>query len=301
MGGAGQPGYGPLWRIDGPPPIPPRYGLLPAANSPSAGVRVVPDVDPGGRERWINGVEVYPYPPDCPLTFDACAPASEAYGKEEGTNPTPPQFSAITLYQPVHCTSRGVGDQRAYTARAVQALEAKQTAALETELLTGAALSFANPHLADGNGTFPYDDNITSPINGIALLEAEIAESCIMGLIHVSPQMAAFLRDRWVLDDRDGVLRTINGNVVIPGFGYVLGATPAGHTEALEAENQEWIYASGPVDIRLSAVFVVPENVSEAVDRSTNDVIYRAERYALVTWDTVVQAAVLVDRCRTTC
>ena len=36
-------------------------------------------------------------------------------------------------------------------------------------------------------------------------------------------------------------------------------------------------------------------DITEVLDRSNNDVTFRAERYVLVEWDTVLQAAVLVD------
>jgi hypothetical protein len=56
-------------------------------------------------------------------------------------------------------------------------------------------------------------------------------------------------------------------------------------------------------------MFVTPERVDQALERGTggastgrpNTIVYRAERYYLVDWDTQVQAAVLVDLCSTEC
>ena len=53
------------------------------------------------------------------------------------------------------------------------------------------------------------------------------------------------------------------------------------------------MYATGPVEVRLGEVAVM--DIKEVLDRSNNDVTFRAERYVLVTWDTQLQAAILVD------
>lgn len=312
-------GYGPLERIDGPPPLPPVYGLLQAAAAPAAGVRIVVDAEAtgpdlgdsafglegitipqAGRERWLNGVQVYPYPPDLGDTFDACATGSPAEEKAEGGVVPLPRFEAITAYLPETCSALGIGDQEAFRARAVLALGAVEGSIVAREFLTGARM-LNNPHLSDGEGTFPNGDSATSVSNGLALLEAEIAKSGKQGLIHCTPMAATAARERFAIDDRGGVLRTINGVVVIPDFGYVNGATPDGGGHPDPAVGQEWMYATGPIDIRRSEVSTTPDRVEEALDRSANSITYRAERYYLIDWDTVVQAAVLVDRCFTTC
>lgn len=292
-------GYGPLYRIDGPPPVPPKYGLLQAASSES--VRIIPDVDSGGIDRWGNGVEVYPYPDDLADTFDQCATGSNIHSKSKGTDVPRPQFSAMTVYLAESCTSYKIWDQAEFKARAVTTLAAVEGAAIEKELMTGTNLP-VNPHLSDGNGTFPWGNTATTVANGLAVLEIEIAKSGRAGLIHASPAVvSAASREYMVFNDpKSNVLRTVNGTVVIPGQGYADGSHPlGGHPGAGVA--QDWIYATGPIDIRRSEIFVIPDDVSAALDRATNEIVYRAERYVLVDWDTVVQAAVLVDRCSTVC
>lgn len=302
---AGEIGFGPLERIDGPPPIPPMYGLIPAAVAPkAAGVRIVPDTDSRGIERWMNGVEVYPYPPDMGDVFNPCAVGTEFVEKGFGSDLAHPQFGAMTVWVAETCTTYKVWDQDEFKARAVANLSAVESATIEYEFLSGTRLP-AQPHLADGNGVFPNGDTVTSALNGLALLEEQIALSGRNGLIHVSPQIATALLGRgFSLRDDTGVIRTINGIVVIPGFGYAAGATPVGHADP-STNSQEWMYATGPVDIRRTEVFINPETVAEATDRGSggatngkpNSITYRAERYYLVDWDTEVQAAVLVDRC----
>lgn len=298
-------GFGPLERIDGPPPIPPLYGLIPAAEAAkAAGVRIVPDTDDRGIERWMNGVEVYPYPPSIGDVFNPCAVSSEFVSKDFGDDLEHPQFGAMTVYVSETCTTSKVWNQEEFKARAVANIVAVESGTIAYEFLTGHRLP-AQPHLADGNGDFPNGDTVTTVLLGIEAMEKQIALSRRQGLIHCSPMIATAMLSRgFSLRDETGVIRTINGIVVIPDFGYAAGATPTGHAAPGSAV-QEWIYATGPVDIRRTEIFVTPDNVADAVDKGTpnsatnnkpNSITYRAERYYLVDWDTEVQAAVLVDR-----
>jgi len=298
-------GFGPLWRIDGPVPTRPTYGLLQAAEAPTAGVRIIPDTDERGIERWMNGVEVYPYLPGTGDVFDTCAAAgTTAHTKGFGNALQSPQFGAFTAHVDETCTSYKVWDQQEFIARATTVFGAVESAIISSEFMTGARLP-ANPHLSDGvNTTFPNADTATSVLQGLALLENVIATSGRLGLVHCSPGFATIMRERFTVDTKTGVLRSVNGNVVIPDAGYSVGSTPAGH--AAPGATQEWIYATGPIDIRRSEMFVTPDNVIQALDRGSggattgrsNSITYRAERYYSVTWDTEVHAAVLVDRCK---
>lgn len=322
MGGVGQVGFGPLERIDGPPPVRPLYGLLQAADVAAAGVRLVVDTEPGpgdlgvapgildplaGTQRWLNGAEVYPYPPDLADVHDPCAQGTYSIAKGFGAALKHPLFGAMTVHLDETCTTSRILTQEEFRARAVAALSAVESAGVAHELMFGTKMPLT-PHFSDGNGTFPNGDTATSVMHGIAFLDDEIAKSGRLGLIHISPGVAVIARDRWAISEQGGLLRTVNGNVVIPDAGYRGSAQPATGGHPAPTGTREWIYATGPIDIRRSEIFVLPENVSEAVDRgsgatngTTNSITYRAERYYLADWDTHVQAAVLVDRCFTTC
>jgi hypothetical protein len=51
------------------------------------------------------------------------------------------------------------------------------------------------------------------------------------------------------------------------------------------------------VQIRRSPnVTIMPDELSQALNRAENIVTYRAERDALIDWDTQLQVGVLVDR-----
>lgn len=294
--------------IDGPPPIAPVYGLLPAAEAPAAGVRIVPDADSGGVERWLNGAEVYPYPAHKGAVQDGFSVGTNRV-KDDGdiTVVDFPQFSAFTAYLPVTCKSWKVWDQEEFKARAVETFAAVESSIVAREFMFGNAIP-SNPHLTDGTGIFPAGDTILGVTQGVAALEREIALTGRLGIIHVSPQMLSSFSEPWAIDTKTGVIRTLNGIPVVPDFGYAAASTPTGHAAA--AGTTEWMYATGPVDIRRSDVFVMPERVEQALDRGTsgsasvgkgNSITYRVERYYLVDWDTVLHAAVLVDKCKARC
>lgn len=295
-------GHGPLWRVDGPLPIPSQYGLLQAARSPL--VRIIPDADAQGVERWANGVEVYPYPPDAGHGFDSCSVyGSNPQEKEEGSPIDLPQFDALTVYLAETCSSFGIGNDEQFRARAVAAFAAVEGRVVEREFMCGDVFP-GQPHLADGEGTFPNGDTATSVMSGLALLEDLIGSSGRAGLIHASPAIATALAYGHLLEPSQGVLRTVgNGTVVVPGQGYSnadgAGCAPAGH--ATPSATESWMYATGPVDIRRTDVEMLPGELSQALDRENNVVTYRAERYYLADWDAALQAAVLVDRCMDSC
>lgn len=343
----------PTWPVDGPLPLPPVFGLLPAAGAPAAGVRFIIDTEAGpadensiapdesglerglyrkgdgsiwmrldasgaedvqvfvpanaGRERWLNSVEVYPYPVDVPEGWDACAPASTRGEKSFGTPKAPPEFRALTLSLPITCTAQQVPDQAAFRARAVAALAAKESYGVARALMSGADLD-GGRFLADSGATFPNGTSATRPNHAIQVLEEAIAETGELGLIHCSPMLAtALLGNGFAISDKTGVIRTINGNVVIPDSGYVGVSTPESAPGVLSG-TEEWTYATGPVDIRRSEIFTTPADLAQALDRSlgatmgrSNTITYRAERYSVTVWDTALQAAVLVDRCGTDC
>jgi hypothetical protein len=259
-----------------------------------------------GRERWLNGVAVWPYPPDVPEVWDSCAGGSGPSEKSSGTETELPEFGALTISLPISCTARQVPDQAAFRARAVATINAVESYAVARELMAGDVFS-SQPYLADGFWTFPNGDAATKPSHGLQVLEQAIAQTGRLGIIHCSPMLAtALMGTGFALRDDTGVIRTINGIVVIPDFGYADAVTPNGHPAP--GPTEEWAFATGPVDIRRSEVFTTPDTQAEALDRglgATNDepnrFTYRAERYYATDWDTELQAAVLIDRCGTEC
>ena len=98
----------------------------------------------------------------------------------------------------------------------------------------------------------------------------------------------------FTLDRVNNVLVTRGcGTPIVVGTGYA-GSHPVG--SSVPTAKQAWAYATGPVDVRRGDVIVNPPEIKQALDRTTNEITYRVERDYLVDWDTVLQAAVLVDR-----
>lgn len=290
-------GCGLLWDVFGPPPIKPTQGLLAAAAAALPGVRVIPDADDGGNERWMNGIEMWPYPTHTGDVFNPDAAGSDRV-KAAGESIANPRFFPFVGYVGDSCSSLHIGSHEEYRARILDVFDAVESSLVARQLMTSSFDVTANPHLADGRGTV-----LGTPVSlalGLALLETAIARSSRGGLIHVSPKIGILLGQTHIVAGKDGmVLRTILGTPVIVDPGYVDPPAPVGH--GTPADTQEWIYASGPVDVRRSRPYMLPDNPREALDRSNNNVTYRAENEFVVAWDTAVQAAVLVDFCADDC
>lgn len=276
--------FGPPVRLDGPLPVAPQYSLL---NT----VEVVVEPD----ERWGNGAQIYPYPVDPGFAWDPCSTGSLG-GKETGATPPLPVFHAFTAYLPETCTSSRIVSPDAFTARAELAFAAVESAIYESVLAGGGPFhATAQPYLGDGNLVQLAAGAAVSPQEGLALLEEAIGGTHKRGLIHATPAtLTAWTFTGPAIDKEGTVLQTRVGTNVVIGDGYI-GVVPdeaAGLTAT-----QAWAFATGPVQIRREpTITLIPGDIAQALDRSENIVTYRAERDALVTWDSVLQVGVLVDR-----
>ena len=110
-------------------------------------------------------------------------------------------------------------------------------------------------------------------------------------MLHFTPAVVSALQAFPIGDDaEDRRLETANGTPVVSGMGYQGVDTAALGTPGA---TQDWAFATGPVAVYLGPV--VARTPKQVIDRSDNVVQYFAERYVLAVWDTVLQAAVLVD------
>lgn len=286
---------GPLFYVNGPLPRPPKRSFVQAVNEP-----------PVGDAHVFNGIEVHGYIPDVGSIFGVCGAAPSPNVKSEQGTPNPlPEFGPLTLYLAETCQMRSImlaaGEgptNDAFKARAAVTFAAIESAAVAHEFWTGDVIG--NPALADGQ-TDIVTSGATSPIYGLALLEQAIAQTGRWGMIHMSPALAVVLSalGNGVLQpDRDGKLYTINGTQVVVDAGYD-GSAPEGQSPA--SGSVEWAYATGPVELIRDAPIIVPGEIRDALDRDSNSITYRAERYAIPYWDTALQAAAEIDLCATTC
>jgi hypothetical protein len=270
--------FGPPVVIDdGHLPVSPPYSLL---NTP--GVLKDP-----GDAHWLSGAAIYPYPAGTPTEWDPCSTGTFRE-KEEGEGVESQYFASFVSYLPITCSAISIGDPQEFARRAEIALDAVQSFSAERQLALGTGVS-TNPYLADAAHTLTAAGaTATAPDPALAYLEEEIGETGKQGMIHATPPVVS----RWFDQNRAFTrqLITANGTRVVSGGGYQ-AATPSGRTPA--AAGQSWVYATGPVEVRLGTVAVM--DIKEVLDRSNNDVTFRAERYVLVTWDAQLQAAILVN------
>lgn len=269
---------GPALDIDGPLPVAPRYRLLD-----------IPGVikDPG-EGRWMNGVNVDGYPIEVPSLWEPCSSGTFRV-KEEGDVTPQPRFDAFGLYVPITCSAISFGgnwEQFADRARVV--LEATESWGIEQALSNGVPGS-SNPFFGDTNLTVLGGGAVT-PAVGLSWLEEAIGGTGRLGFIHAPPAVVS----AWGFDklETGDVLYTVNGTPVAVGGGYS-GVDPVDETSP--AAGQSYAFATGPVEVRFSEVHLMAEDINGTLDTSNNDVTFRAERFALATWDTALQAAVLID------
>lgn len=183
----------------------------------------------------------------------------------------------------------------AVQARAAEALDLVTQKAIEREfwsgdiakLLTGA--NAVNRYLSstDAIDLTPTPGTGLRPRHAQALLEDALGQATIgsAGTIHAPRSIVSSLRTEKTDDGK--TLVTDLGNKVVAGSGY-------GDGDPVQP-NLMWMYATGPVTVRVGAVEYSAVARSQAVDIRQNSVEYSASRPAAVTWSTSDLYAVLVD------
>lgn len=276
---------GPPIVLDGPLPVAPPRSLL---NAPL--VTIIESND-----RFGNGAQVYPYPPGTPQGWAPCNSGTFRL-KDEGEPWDMPVFSALTFYLPITCSS-ATASSAGFSDRARLAFQARESFGVAQEFARGLAEPL-NPHLADSNASLLNGGAIVTPDVGLSYLEDAIGATGQQGIIHLTPATAAAMNGSggYGVDMQAGqLLTTANGTPVAVDGGYI-GAKPAAAGAGSPAAGTAWAFATGPILIYRNAnADVIPDEITQAMDRSDNTVTYRAERDYLVAWDTTLQAAVLID------
>ena len=234
------------------------------------------------------------------------------------------RFIPYVVWDQFTCTTRGFQEAE-YQTIARQSLELTQDKQVEYEFWTGAVMDAAgNDALGDpienmslmasttDEGVLNPDWNggagiptAVSPAHGLALLQQGLANcgSGTRGMIHATPYTVEMWDDR--VQESGGKLHTRSrGNLVVAGAGYT-GEGPDVVPQAVPLTSRyAWAYATGLVEWRLDDVQLVPmtpdgtnfaNSLREAVDRSTNTVTFRAERFAAAVWNLCCTLAVLID------
>ena len=275
-------------RVEGLAPSPVLRGLF-AVAPPLVGDAA------GDGSRWLNGVTLDPYPCGSAIVLPgvACVDDPEALAGEDVTPAPAPDswaahFDPFLVYLPDSCSTFGLGPYAEFAQRLRAVFDVVAGAAVEHEFWTGTQVP-TNPHLDDGTSTDAGPP--AGMVAGVAQLEQAIADSGRAGVIHM-PVAAAVVAGAYGLVEVQGqVLRTTAmGTPVAAGAGYT-GTGPGGEQPP---DGSAWLYATGPVRVRLGDVDV-PDGIASAMRRNVNRVVVRAQRPALVEWDRCLHASQLVS------
>jgi hypothetical protein len=272
------------------------YGVL----SPAASVVTDTSSD------WARGVEFETLNCATNIRLSAiCSTASSVEVVEAVDGRLYSKYMPFAIETDFQCSTFGF-EHRDYEGVARDFMEAAQQKAIERELWTGASAklqsavwnsgqhggdAFPNRWLASPSAVdvTPTPGTAVKVKYGLALLEAALG-TCgagIRGTIHATRGVASVLN----LKDKNGALRTSLGNTVIAGAGYT-GSAPNG---TAPTGTQVWMYATGPVSVRLGPITATPDQRRQSVDLSNNTVKVYATRPAAVSWDSCCHYGVLVD------
>ena len=261
------------------------------------GIFSVADIIQEAKERWLNGGTVYGYPGGAPLLWDpSCREVPASPGKSEGGEVKTPSFGSVTMYLPITCTAASVGNPDTFADRARLAAAAKSQFAVERQLVSGEGLA-SQPYLGDANVTQIFGGAAVSAEEGLAALEEQMALEDGVGVIHAPPSIVSMWSSEKL--EKGTRLLTYNGTPVISGAGYI-NQVPDGEA-AIDntTSDRQWIWGSGPIQLRMTEVEKIPDDISEALTRTgddSNKVTFLGERHFLVSWDTEIQVAALIDR-----
>lgn len=253
-------------------------------------------------QRWQSGFEQESVACNSTIrVLDLCNTAATSTVREADGTGSLGEYKPFAVQAIVQCSTMG-GARLDWERRALDALEACTSKAVELEFWEGnlarAAVAagdtdYPNRYLTNGEAVdvTPTPGTAVRVRYGLALLEGALADAgCgTRGFIHAPVSIGSVLpvKDK----DGDGILETAVGNYLIAGAGY----TGVGPNGAAPAGTSVWMYATGPVVVRLGDGEVAAGDVAEYTDSSINTIALSAERPASVVWDGCAHFAVLVD------
>lgn len=275
------------------PAEPASFGLL----SPAA--TVVIDNDP----HWTSGFDYETLDCAADVTLrDICNTGVSVSGVEPEGSELWRNYQPFAIETGFKCSTMSRSPEeveRITTDRATACIQK----ALEHEFWSGALAKAAAEEYPEDRGEYPNRylastgaaDVTPTPgtavktKHGLALLEGALARcGCgIKGTIHVTREVGSALAPK----NENGTLQTPLGNTVIAGPGYD-GTGPNG---SQPTGAQVWMYATGPVTVRLSDITTVQDERSQAVNIKNNEIFYLVDAVGAVTWNSCCHYAVLVD------
>ena len=265
---------GPGIRLDirGPRPASPPYSLL---NTPG----VVVEREEG---RWVNGTNVELNSCEPPDVWDPCSEGTFREKADALEFPESPQFDPFVVYSTLTCSTIGGRDLEE---QAREHIEAAESWAVERVLADGID-GMSNPFFNDGNAVAVAG---ASPSEQLRLISSAMSETGRAWQVHAPPAAVDSLSEdgSMVTRESDG-LYTANGMRVISGSGYY--GSGGQSTDISSGVPQQCMYGVLGVEVRLGPLFVT--DIRSSLDRSINELVIRAERYVLATFDTCLYVTV---------
>lgn len=274
-------GYTPCGLVvPGPKYTPNRYGLLTVAEP------TTPD-----NQHWEGGItwddelcsEIHTSTDDCPIPVSGSVP--KILDRDHESCCADP----FLVYASYDCPPIGRTASEAFSI-AQKRLDIREELAVERTFWTGIAEdgSQVNPSLAFGNsecGNAPI--NLTSgsgPVgvrSSMAVLESALGDCAPgTGVIHANFGIAGFLASNMLIRQDGDAWYSITGQRLAIGAGYP-GSGPA---NVPAVAGTTWLFATGPIVIYRSEIFLTPERFKEAMDAKLNSVQVYAERLYAVGW-----------------
>ena len=279
-------------------PEPPRISLRRSAvNDPRAAVD----------ERWVEGFSFTPSGCATGGVTGAQCPPDQPQTKDEEDLPPVVTYVPFAVYVSARCSTMGGRPTLdALMVRAAIVLDAVTDKQLEAEFWTGAfaqANSLPNNYLTNVSSL----ENLTPAsalIGGAYALAAlqEYLADCndgSRGMIHATRATVTMWFEQQAGLRREGnLILDAYDNLIVPGVGYP-GTGPGDVAEA--DSDTSWAYATSMVEVKIGSVLPLPGTVAQAVNRSTNDVVFRAEKPVAAFWDGCCHAGVRVNVCAPVC
>lgn len=218
-------------------------------------------------------------PVTVPVTHDTPAPA--AAGDKQLDGGMISTALPFAVYDGIDCSRLGLVNEEAKARLRLSYSEGYQA---ENAFWTGQHGAY--PYLASPAAKIlaPADKPVSVPA-GVGMLEDWLSDACqAQGVMHANRRVAAWAADHWLFNYQNSQdhLRTALNTSWAFGPGY----PNTGPDGTDPGDGLAWIYATGPVVVRRSAVSFA----SNIVDPTSNRVFALAEREYLITYECAVAA-----------
>lgn len=280
------------------PVRPPRVSLRASSiNDPTA----------ASDQRWVEGFSFTPNGCADGGVVSAQCPTDPEQTKGAEDLPAIVTFVPYAVYASARCSTMGGPASMDYLqARAAMILDAVTDKQMEAEFWSGTlaqAQGLPNNYLTNSasmENLTPSTDVIGGAY-ALAALQMYLADCNDggQGMIHATRATVTMWFEQQAGLRREGVLiLDAYDNLIVPGVGYP-GTGPDGDPE--DDTDTAWAYATSLVGVKIGAVDPITTSVSQAVDRSLNDVTFRAEKPVAAFWDGCCHAGVRVNVCAPVC